>query len=103
MRAHPERRGRARATSVRLGALAVGAAALLGCNLRHELVAPENNGAIIDEDAASGPTGANGIRIGALGALRLQTGGGSGETFWQLGGLLADEWKSSSANAATNE
>jgi hypothetical protein len=76
---------------------------VLGCNLRHELVAPEHTGSIIDEDAVRGPTGANGIRIGALGSLRLQTGGGSGETFWQLGGLLTDEWKSSSANASTNE
>jgi hypothetical protein len=88
---------------VRWGLLVVCGGAFLGCNLRHELVAPEHTGSIIDEDAARGPTGANGIRIGALGSLRLQTGGGSGETFWQLGGLLTDEWKSSSANAATNE
>jgi hypothetical protein len=91
------------AASARSGVLVACGAALVGCNLRHELVSPEHTGSIIDEDAASGPTGANGIRIGALGSLRLQTGGGSGETFWQLGGLLADEWKSSSGSVATNE
>ena len=103
MRVHSETRARTLAASVRVRALVASTLVLLGCNLRHELVSPEYTGAVIDEEAASGPTGANGIRIGALGALRLQTGGGSGETFWQLGGLLADEWKSSSAGVATNE
>jgi hypothetical protein len=88
---------------VRVGALVIATVVQIGCNLRHDLVSPEITGAIIDEEAASGPTGANGIRIGALGALRLQTGGGTGETLWQLGGLLADEWKTSSSAVATNE
>lgn len=72
-----------------------------GCNIRKELVAPDLNGNVIDQPSTSDPTGANGLRLGALGALKAQTG--SSESVWQLGGLLADEWKSSSANAATNE
>src|SRR5205814_4877728 len=35
------------------------------------------------------------------GGRKLQTG--SGESLWQLSGLLADEWKSASTNPATNE
>src|ERR1043166_1179398 len=91
-----------RAWAATSGTLVVAGAALLatGCSLRHELVAPQTPG-VIDEGAASGPTSANGLRIGALGALKLQTG--SGETLWHLGGLLADEWKSSSSASATNE
>src|SRR5262245_5948884 len=83
--------------------VALSAVALLSstaCNIRHELVLPETPG-VIDPGAVDGPTGANGLRIGALGALKLQTG--SGESLWQLGGLLADEWRSSSSNAATND
>ena len=72
-----------RAWAATSGTLVVAVAALLstGCNLRHELVAPQNPG-VIDEGAASGPTSANGLRIGALGALKLQTG--SGETLWHF-------------------
>jgi hypothetical protein len=73
---------------------------LAGCNLRHELVAPQTPG-VIDDGALAGPTGANGLRLGALAELKRQTA--AGETLWQLGGLLADEWKSSSGSAATNE
>jgi hypothetical protein len=72
------------------------------CNLHQDLVSPETPG-VIDPGAviAAGPTGASGLRVGALGALKLQTG--SGETLWQLGGLLTDEWASASTSAATNE
>jgi hypothetical protein len=73
---------------------------LTACNLRHELVAPQTPG-VIDDAALAGPTGANGLRLGALAELKRQTA--AGETLWQLGGLLADEWKSASASAATNE
>jgi len=84
-------------TTVVVAAFAVPMAA---CNLRHELVAPQTPG-VIDDAALAGPTGANGLRLGALAELKRQTG--SGGTLWQLGGLLADEWKSASASAATNE
>jgi len=70
------------------------------CNPRDELVDPQAP-TVIDQGAVDGPTGANGLRVGALGAFKMQTG--SGETLWQLGGLLADEWKSSNTSAATNE
>jgi hypothetical protein len=70
------------------------------CNPRDELVDPQAP-TVIDQGAVDGPTGANGLRVGALGAFKMQTG--SGETLWQLGGLLADEWKSSNSAAATNE
>jgi starch-binding outer membrane protein, SusD/RagB family len=82
------------------GTLGVASLLFSACNLRHELVAPATPG-VIDDNAAAGPTGASGLRIGAIGSLKLQTG--SGETLWQLGGLLADEWKSSNSAAATNE
>src|SRR5438045_1779446 len=71
-----------------------------GCSPRDELLDPQTP-TIIDQGAVDGPTGANGLRVGALGAFKMQTG--SGETLWQLGGLLTDEWKSSNSAAATNE
>src|SRR5262249_9066246 len=86
---HSVRRGWWSAAIV--GALA---APLVGCNLRHELVAPQTPG-VIDDAALAGPTGANGLRLGALAELKRQTA--AGETLWQLGGLLSDEWKSASA------
>lgn len=73
---------------------------VIACNPRDELVDPQAP-TVIDQGAVDGPTGANGLRVGALGAFKMQTG--SGETLWQLGGLLADEWKSSNTSAATNE
>ena len=50
----------AKAMSIALCALFAGA-----CNLRHELVAPQIPN-IIDEGQTAGPTGANGLRVGAL-------------------------------------
>jgi len=70
------------------------------CSPKDELLDPQTP-TVIDQGAVDGPTGANGLRVGALGAFKMQTG--SGETLWQLGGLLGDEWKSSNSSAATNE
>src|SRR5947207_702688 len=99
MRLGLARRARARWT-VAVATIVTASLIASGCDLRHELVAPETPG-VIDPGAVAGPTGASGLRIGALGALRLQTG--AGETIWQLGGLLADEWRSASTASATNE
>src|SRR5262245_63330968 len=82
------------------GAALVAPLMLAACNPRDELVDPQAP-TVIDQGAVDGPTGANGLRVGTLGAFKMQTG--SGETLWQLGGLLADEWKSSNTSAATNE
>lgn len=82
------------------GAALIAPLVIAACNPRDELVDPQAP-TVIDQGAVDGPTGANGLRVGALGAFKLQTG--SGETFWQLSGLLGDEWKSSNAAAATNE
>src|SRR4051812_11580868 len=93
-----DRARRVLGTGVKLGAFGAAMVFVSACK---DLTSPDYSGTIIDKDATSDPTGANGIRIGALGALKLQTA--SGETLWHLGGLLTDEWKSAAATTATND
>ena len=47
------------------------------------------------------PEAADALRVGELSRLRGITGGGEG--IWMLGGLLADEWKSSDTFSQRNE
>ena len=42
------------------------------CNPREELLDPQAP-TVIDQGAVDGPTGANGRRVGALGAFKMQT------------------------------
>ncbi|MGH7619081.1 MAG: hypothetical protein ACREPM_17815, partial [Gemmatimonadaceae bacterium] len=82
-----------------------GAAALLaiasnGCDVKQELLAPENPG-IIDPSSVNSPAAADAVRIGAFGKLKGITAGS--ESFWLYGGLITDEWKSSDTFSQRNE
>jgi hypothetical protein len=57
-----------------------------------DLIAPEN---------VNSPDGANALRIGTLGRLRTSTAGSDGN--WLFGGLLADEWGTSSTFVQNDE
>ena len=67
--------------------------AVAGCNIKDELLEPQQPGTIQPE-ATSGPTGANALRVGALDRLRQATEGQNDGGMWTYAGLLADEWKS---------
>jgi len=70
------------------------------CNVKEELLAPQNPG-VIDPASVNSPAAAAGLRVGALGQLKGRTAGS--ESVWLYGGLLADEWKSSDTFSQRNE
>jgi hypothetical protein len=78
----------------------------VGCSdLKDNLLeAPDPD--IIDPSAVQSANGANSVRIGALSRLRLAAGGSGNagtEGTWLLGGLLADEWSTSSTFVQNDE
>jgi len=76
-------------------AIVAGAVAALvvgGCDVKKELLEPQNPG-IIGPDQVQSPTAADAFRKGVLGRLRSSTQSADGA--WLNAGLLADEWKSS--------
>src|ERR1043166_4234576 len=64
--------------------------------VKTELLAPQNPG-LIDPSAVGSPTAALALRVGALGRYKQVQ---AGESIWQMGGTLADEYKN--ADFATN-
>src|SRR6478735_9934562 len=80
-------RNRARFT---LACLAVAAIAAAACDrVKTELLAPQNPG-LVDPSAVSTPTAALALRVGAIGRYKQVQ---AGESIWQYGGTLADEFK----------
>lgn len=78
-----------RARSVILGGLAA-VAFLTGCDrLKTELLAPQNPG-LVDPSAVASPAAALALRVGAIGRYKQVQ---AGESIWQMGGTLADEYK----------
>src|SRR4051812_12939887 len=76
------------------------AVALAGCDVKQELLAPQNPG-IIDPATVNSAPAAAALRVAALGQLKNRTAGG--ESMWLYGGLLTDEWKSSDTFSQRNE
>src|ERR1700754_4629276 len=92
---HLLKSGRAVTAGVALAALG----GLAACsNLKDNLLeAPDPD--IIDPSSVQSSNGANAVRVAALARLRLMTTGSGNagtEGTWLLGGLLADEWSTSS-------
>ena len=78
---------RARSTVI-LSTMAV--LAVVGCDrVKTELLAPQNPG-LVDPTAVGSPTAALALRVGALGRYKQVQ---AGESIWQYGGTLADEFK----------
>src|SRR6476620_4894778 len=76
----------------RLTILASAAAviAVVGCDrVKTELLAPQNPG-LVDPSAVGSPTAALALRVGAIGRYKQVQ---AGESIWQYGGTLADEYK----------
>jgi hypothetical protein len=89
-------------------ALAAGAAGLGlmlgGCNVKDELLAPQQPGVISPGDVQS-PTGAEGLYVGAVGNFKnaLLAGSSNTETIWQFTGLMTDEFKSADTFSQRND
>src|SRR2546430_7083978 len=86
-----------------IGSLAVAASGLLlACENSVtksllEVQDPDN----VDPSAVVSAEGANSVRVGAIGRLRDATG--ASESSWLFGGLLADEWSTSSTFVQNDE
>src|SRR5215472_1691934 len=89
-----------------VAALLVGAPILAGCDVKQELLAPQQPGVLSPGDIqAAGAPGAEALRVGALGGLQAFVGGGNGnqENLWMLADLLTDVWKSGDTFLQRNE
>ena len=76
----------------------------VGCDSNSLLAAPDPD--IITPSDLDTPEGANALRIGALQRWRFSTGGDNTngqESTWMTGGLLADEWATSSTFVQNDE
>src|SRR4051812_3576801 len=69
------------------------------CTTDSLLSAPDPD--VIDPSSVQSTSGANAVRLGALSRLR-QVAGGS-ESTWLFGGLLVDEWSTSSTFVQNDE
>jgi hypothetical protein len=79
------------------------AAALGACDSAKTSLLEAPDPDIIDPSAVQSAAGANAVRVGALSRLRLATVGNSSDGTWLLGGLLADEWSTSSTFVQNDE
>jgi hypothetical protein len=86
--------------------LLAGAVAIAGCNVKDELLAPQQPGVLGPGDIASaGAAGAEALRVGAEGALQQMVGGGTvnTENLWMMSDLFTDVWKSGDTFLERNE
>jgi len=81
-------------------------ALLIGCDSVKTALLEAPDPDIIDPANVQSPAGANGVRLGALAQLRLMTTGSGNagtEGTWLVGGLLGDEWSTSSTFVQNDE
>src|SRR6185436_10383859 len=92
---------------VTTSALAAGLLTAGACNVRDELLSPQQPGTILPGDiSGAGVAGAEALRVGALGRFQqLTPGGGNGNQTEAtlLGDLLTDVWKSGDTFTQHNE
>src|SRR3990172_7356914 len=93
------RRRLGRATAL-LAAGALSALALACTDAKENLLTAVDPDLINPQDVQS-PDGANALRIGALARLRTATAASDGD--WLFGGLLGDEWSTSSTFVQNDE
>ncbi len=77
------------------------AAGIAACDTVKTGLLEAPNPTIIDPSSVQSPAGALSVRSGALARLRSATA--DGESSWMFGGLLADEWASSSTFVQNDE
>lgn len=81
-------------TRLVLSGLALAATGMVGCNVKHELLEPQNPG-VIDPSAVNSSTAALALRVGALSRYKQLTNASGNEALWEYAGTLADEYKNS--------
>jgi len=89
-----------------IAGLLAGAVLLAGCDVKQELLAPQQPGVLGPGDiAAAGAPGAEALRVGAEGGLQQMVGGGTvnTENLWMMSDLLTDVWKSGDTFLERNE
>lgn len=91
------RSGRAVVTTLALAS----AAGLAGCDTVKKNLLEASDPEIIDPSSVQSAAGATAVRNGAL--ARLRTATADGESTWLFGGLLADEWATSSTFVQNDE
>jgi starch-binding outer membrane protein, SusD/RagB family len=72
--------------------LALAVSGAMGCNVKHELLEPQNPG-VIDPSAVNSSTAALALRVGALSRYKQLTNADGNEALWEYAGTLADEYK----------
>lgn len=89
--------------------VAVGAVALMpllvgGCNVKQDLLEPQQPG-VIGPTSVTSPTGAEALRIGALGQLKswVAGGGNNGSNVATFSDLVTDEWATGDTFSQHNE
>jgi len=89
------------------GLLSVGALSISACGIKDELLSPQQPGTITASAiATAGAAGAEALRVGALGQMKVWTvggGGSNGNNPMMLGDLLTDVWKSGDTFQQHNE
>jgi len=89
-----------------IAGLLAGAMLVAGCDVKEELLAPQQPGVLGPGDIASaGAAGAEALRVGAEGGLQQMVGGGNvnTENLWMMSDLLTDVWKSGDTFLERNE
>jgi hypothetical protein len=84
--------------------VALTAALVNGCNLKHDLLSPQQPG-VIGPPSVTSPTAAEALRVGALGSFKAWVAGG-GVNFANLpmfSDLVTDEWVSGDTQSQHNE
>jgi hypothetical protein len=89
-----------------IAAVLASAPLVASCNVKQELLAPEQPAVLgPGEIASAGAAGAEALRVGAIGGLQSMVGGTTvnQENIWMLSDLLTDVWKSGDTFLERNE
>src|SRR6185295_19748439 len=82
-------------------------AGLTGCDIKNELLQPQNPG-IVDQTAVGSPSSAAALKIGAMGTLKRvvsdpSVAGFAGSSIWEASALMSDEFMNSDFQNSQND
>jgi len=85
----------------------VALAGLTACDLKNELLQPQNPGTV-DQSAVGSPSSAAALKIGAMGALKRivsdpSVAGFAGSSIWEASALMSDEYMNSDFQNSQND
>lgn len=92
---------------IRTAAILAAALSPAACDVKNELLQPQNPG-VVDQSAVGSPAAAAALKIGAIGRLKYivsdpSSAGFTGMNVWEAGGLLADEFMNSDFQNTMND